>query len=91
MKGAEAHTDHPATPPPDDARYRPDVAEQPHQPIPPQPPSRGWDATQPLLAPQEQMMRQARQQQHHLLRRARGHFRQSYPQSNSQNACQGCL
>jgi hypothetical protein len=30
VKGAKAHTDHPAPPPPDDARHGPDLAEQPH-------------------------------------------------------------
>ena len=37
MEGAEAHTDHPAAPPPDDPGDRPDVPQQAHQPIPPQP------------------------------------------------------
>ena len=37
VQGAEAHTDHPATPPPDHPWHRPDIAQQPHQPIPPQP------------------------------------------------------
>src|SRR2546423_4009400 len=68
MQGGEAYTDHPPTPPSDDAGDRPDIAEQPHQPIPPQPLSGGGHSTEPLFAPQQQMMRQAGQQEHHLLR-----------------------